>query len=201
MRNHLFRSKGFYGFRASYHGPRKCYECKNTNQVSVSVSVSNTAREGLHQQALSKLGKNHQFLGDRLEQNMQHALQQLSYRVVFSSLVPPNFSTKKKTRQAANHSSGFTGTAALIGWFAVFFLVLKLGGTSKKITLYHLQQHQHHSTSPHVIVVSWFSLFRSDSSIKATNLNLKAERLDRKANWNIRFCYTNHPYQYELLHI
>ena len=97
MRNHLFRSKGFYGFRASYHGPRKCYECKNTNQVSVSVSVSNTAREGLHQQALSKLGKNHQFLGDRLEQNMQHALQQLSYRVVFFSLrVPPNFSTKKK---------------------------------------------------------------------------------------------------------
>ena len=97
MRIHLFRNKGFYGFRASYHGPRKCYECKNTNQVSVSVSVSNTAREGLHQQALSKLGKNHQFLGDRLEQNMQHALQQLSYRVVFSSLVPPNFSTDKKT--------------------------------------------------------------------------------------------------------
>ena len=36
-----------------------------------------------------------------------------------------------KNRQAANHSTGFTGTAAMIGWFAVFFLVLKLGGTSE----------------------------------------------------------------------
>ena len=28
--------------------------------------------------------------------------------------------------------TGFTGTAALIGWLAVFFLVLKLGGTSEE---------------------------------------------------------------------
>ena len=34
--------------------------------------------------------------------------------------------------------TGFTGTAAVIGWLTVFFLVLKLGGTSEKITLYNL---------------------------------------------------------------
>ena len=28
--------------------------------------------------------------------------------------------------------TGFKGTAALIGWLAVFFLVLKMGGTSEK---------------------------------------------------------------------
>ena len=57
----------------------------------------------------------------------------------FSSLVPPNFSTKKKIRQAANRPflvTGFTGIAALIGWLAVYFLVLKLGSTSEKTTLY-----------------------------------------------------------------
>ena len=137
MRIHLFRSKGFYGFRASYHGPRKCYECKNTNQVSVSVSVSNTAREGLHQQALSKLGKNHQFLGDRLEQNMQHALQQLSYRVVFFFFTgTPQFQYQKENPPSSQSRpflvTGFKGTAALIGWLAVLFLVLKLGLPVKK---------------------------------------------------------------------
>ena len=48
----------------------------------------------------------------------------------------PQFQYQKETRQAANHGSGFTGIAALIGWLAVFFLVLKLGGTSEKTTLY-----------------------------------------------------------------
>ena len=33
--------------------------------------------------------------------------------------------------------TGFIGTAALIGWLAVFFLVQKLGVLVKKITLYH----------------------------------------------------------------
>ena len=42
----------------------------------------------------------------------------------------PQFQYQKENRQAANHSTGFTGTAAMIGWFAVFFLVLKLGGPS-----------------------------------------------------------------------
>ena len=37
--------------------------------------------------------------------------------------------------------TSFTGTAATIGWLAVFFLILKLGGTSeKKITLYKQQK-------------------------------------------------------------
>ena len=36
-------------------------------------------------------------------------------------------------------ASGFTGKAALIGWLAVFILVLQMGGTSEKITLYLLK--------------------------------------------------------------
>ena len=43
---------------------------------------------------------------------------------------PPQFQYQKENRLAANQSTGFTGTAAVIGWFAVFFLVLKLGGAS-----------------------------------------------------------------------
>ena len=49
----------------------------------------------------------------------------VSYRVSFLTGTP-QFQYQKENRQAANHSTGFTGTAAVIGWFAVFFLVLKL---------------------------------------------------------------------------
>ena len=48
------------------------------------------------------------------------------YRVVFLP-APPQFQYQKENRLADNHSTGFTGTAVVIIWFAVFFLVLKLG--------------------------------------------------------------------------
>ena len=58
----------------------------------------------------------------------------------FFSPVPPkapNFSTKKKNNQSQSLlATGFTGTAAVIGCLRVFFLVLKLGVTSEKLTLY-----------------------------------------------------------------
>ena len=46
------------------------------------------------------------------------------YRVVFL-LVPPSFSTKNKTSKQPI-------AAFVIGWLAVFFFVLKFGGTSEK---------------------------------------------------------------------
>ena len=58
----------------------------------------------------------------------------------FFSPVPPkapNFSTKKKNNQSQPFlATGFTGTTAVIGCLRVFFLVLKLGVTSEKLTLY-----------------------------------------------------------------
>ena len=55
------------------------------------------------------------------------------YRVFFFFTSTPQFQYQKKTRQSGPFLvTGFTGTAALIGWLAVFFLVLKLGGTSEE---------------------------------------------------------------------
>ena len=49
--------------------------------------------------------------------------------------------------------TGFTGTAAVIGNLAVFFLVLKLGGSREKITLY-VQNISENLEVPHNIPVS-----------------------------------------------
>ena len=56
------------------------------------------------------------------------------YRVIFS-LVPPKFSTKKKTAKqpiTAAVSVNPVSKRAVIGCLAVFFLILKLGGTCEK---------------------------------------------------------------------
>ena len=68
----------------------------------------------------------------------------------FSSLVPPNFSTKKKIRQAANRPflvTGFTGTAAAAGWHFSFWYwiwgvpVLNLRGTRLPVKNHPVELH------------------------------------------------------------
>ena len=46
----------------------------------------------------------------------------------------PQCQYQKENRQAANHSTGFTGTAAVIGWFAVYFWYWNWGVPVKKKT-------------------------------------------------------------------
>ena len=60
------------------------------------------------------------------------------YRVIYFTGTP-QFQYQNENSQAANQSTGFTGTASVIGWFSVFFLVLKLGGTSE---INHPVRHQ-----------------------------------------------------------
>ena len=59
----------------------------------------------------------------------------ISYRVVFFTGTP-QFQYQKENPPSDQSRpflvTGFTGTAALIGWLAVFYLVLKMGGTSEK---------------------------------------------------------------------
>ena len=65
----------------------------------------------------------------------------VSYREVFFTGSPQSQYQKENPPSSQSRQFlvlGFTGTAALIGWLAVFFLVLKFGATSEeeKTTLY-----------------------------------------------------------------
>ena len=65
--------------------------------------------------------------------DVEHACYLLSYREFFLTGAP-QFQYQKENLPSSQSRpflvSGFTGTAPLIGWLAVFFLVLKLGSTS-----------------------------------------------------------------------